>query len=390
MNFDDIIDRRGHLSSKWDMMEKNYGVPADDGLAMWVADMDFRSPDCVQDAVRAKLEHGIYGYLGDYGPYTSAIAWWMENRHGWQVEPDWILTTTGLCNAVGLAVDTLTNPGDSVVLFTPVYHAFARVIRAAGRNVLESPLVNENGRYRMDFDACESLMTGKEKMMILCSPHNPGGRVWSKDELRAVGDFARRHDLLLISDEVHHDLVYPGQTHTPMPLADPGIADRLIMLTAPSKTFNIAGTHTGQMIVSNDTLRGQLKARMSALSLGTHDFGIAMTTAAYSPEGAAWVDELVAYLDGNRKLFDDGVNAIPGVTSMPLEATYLSWVDFSGTGMTREEYKRRVNKDARIAVNYGSTFGSGGETFLRFNIGMPRAQIAEAVERLQAAFADLQ
>ena len=390
MNFDDIIDRRGHLSSKWDMMEKNYGVPADDGLAMWVADMDFRSPDSIQDAVRAKLEHGIYGYLGDYGPYTSAIAWWMENRHGWQVEPDWVLTTTGLCNAVGLAVDTLTHPGDSVVLFTPVYHAFARVIRAAGRNVLECPLVNENGRYRMDFDACESLMTGKEKMMILCSPHNPGGRVWSKDELRAVGDFARRHDLLLISDEVHHDLVYPGQTHTPMPLADPGIADRLIMLTAPSKTFNIAGTHTGQMIVSNDTLRGQLKARMSALSLGTHDFGIAMTTAAYSPEGAAWVDELVAYLDGNRKLFDDGVNAIPGVTSMPLEATYLSWVDFSGTGMTREEYKRRVNKDARIAVNYGSTFGSGGETFLRFNLGMPRAQIAEAVERLQAAFADLQ
>ncbi|GGO59201.1 cystathione beta-lyase [Roseovarius pacificus] len=390
MNFDDIIDRRGHLSSKWDMMEKNYGVPAEDGLAMWVADMDFRSPDCIQDAVRAKLEHGIYGYLGDYGPYTSAIAWWMENRHGWQVDPDWILTTTGLCNAVGLAIDTLTSPGDSVVLFTPVYHAFARVIRTAGRNVLECPLVNENGRYRMDFDACESLMTGKEKMMILCSPHNPGGRVWNKDELRAVADFARRHDLLLISDEVHHDLVYPGQTHTPMPLADPGIIDRLIMLTAPSKTFNIAGTHTGQMIVSNDTLRGQLKARMSALSLGTHDFGIAMTTAAYSPEGAAWVDELVAYLDGNRKLFDDGVNAIPGVTSMPLEATYLSWVDFSGTGMKREEYKRRVNKDARIAVNYGSTFGSGGETFLRFNIGMPRAQIAEAVERLQAAFADLQ
>ncbi|MBU3261665.1 pyridoxal phosphate-dependent aminotransferase [Roseovarius sp. PS-C2] len=390
MNFDDIIDRRGHLSSKWDMMEKNYGVPADDGLAMWVADMDFRSPDCVQDAVRAKLEHGIYGYLGDYGPYTSAIAWWMENRHGWQVDPDWILTTTGLCNAVGLAVDTLTNPGDSVVLLTPVYHAFARVIRTAGRNVRECPLVNENGRYRMDFDAYESLMTGDEKILILCSPHNPGGRVWSKDELRAVGDFARRHDLLLISDEVHHDLVYPGQTHTPMPLADPGIVDRLIMLTAPSKTFNIAGTHTGQMIVSNDMLRGQLKARMSALSLGTHDFGIAMTTAAYSPEGAAWVDELVAYLDGNRKLFDDGVNAIPGVKSMPLEATYLSWVDFSGTGMSREEYKRRVNKDARIAVNYGSTFGSGGESFLRFNIGMPRAQIAEAVERLHAAFADLQ
>jgi len=390
MNFDEIIDRRGHLSSKWDMMEKLYGVPADDGLAMWVADMDFRSPDCVQDAVRAKLEHGIYGYLGDYSPYTSAIQWWMKNRHGWEIEHDWILTTTGLCNGVGIAIDTLTNPGDAVVLFTPVYHAFARIIRSANRNVVECPLVNNAGRYEMDFDAYEPLMTGKEKMLILCSPHNPGGRVWSKDELRAVGDFARRHDLLVISDEVHHDLVFSDHQHTAMPLADPGITDRLIMLTAPSKTFNTAGSHCGQMIVSSDTLRGQLKARMTALSLASHDFGVAMTTGAYSAEGAAWVDELVTYLDGNRRLFDEGVNAIPGISSMNLESTYLSWVDFSGTGMSREEYKKRVNKGARIAVNYGSTFGTGGETFLRFNVGMPRARIIEAVERLQAAFSDLQ
>jgi cystathionine beta-lyase len=390
MNFDEIIDRRGHLSNKWDMMEQLYGVPADDGLAMWVADMDFRSPDCVQEAVRAKLEHGIYGYIGDYGPYKSAIQWWMQNRHGWQIEQDWILTVTGLCNGVGVALDTLTNPGDGVILFTPVYHAFARIIHAANRNVVECPLVKNDGRYDLDLEAYEALMTGREKMLIMCSPHNPGGRVWSKDELRAVADFARRHDLLVISDEVHHDLVFAGHEHSPMPVADPGIVDRLIMLTAPSKTFNTAGSHCGQMIVADDTLRGQLKARMAALSIASHDFGVAMTTGAYSPEGAAWVDELVAYLDGNRKLFDEGVNAIPGVSSMPLEATYLAWVDFSGTGMSREDYKTRVCQDARIAVNYGSTFGKGGESFLRFNLGMPRARIREAVERLQAAFADLQ
>ncbi len=390
MDFDQIIDRRGHLSTKWDMMEPLYGVSPDSGMSMWVADMDFRSPDCVQRAVQDALTHGVYGYMNDQPPYKAAIRWWMQNRHGWQIEADWIFTTAGLCNAVGVVLDTFTDPGDGVILFTPVYHAFSRVIRAAERQVVECPLVQNDGRYEMDFDRYQAQLTGKERMVILCSPHNPGGQVWSAAELRALADFCVRNDLLLISDEIHHDLVFSGAKHIPMALAAPDITDRLVMLTAPSKTFNIAGTHTGQVIIADDALRARYQARVSALSMGTHNFGIAMTTAAYSPEGAEWVDALVAYLDGNRQVFDAGIAAIPGLVSMKLDATYLAWVDFEATGMDLTEYRQRVNREAGIAVNYGDTFGSGGETFLRFNIGTPRARVVEAVERLQKAFADLQ
>jgi cystathionine beta-lyase len=314
----------------------------------------------------------------------------METRHGWVVEPDWSFTANGLVNGTALCVDTWTKPGDGVVLFTPVYHAFARVIRAAGREVVECAMPIENGRYVLDIDAWDARMTGRERMVVLCSPHNPGGRVWTVGELREIAEFARRHDLILVSDEIHHDLVYPGHRHIPMTLAAPEIADRLVMMTATTKTFNIAGAHVGNVIIPDPRLRAEFGVRMAALGISPNSFGMFMATAAYSPEGAAWVDSLMAYLDGNRRLFDAGVNAIPGLKSMPLEATYLSWVDFSGTGMTPEEFTRRVEQDGRIAANHGPTFGAGGETFLRFNIATPRARIEEAVIRLRAAFADLQ
>jgi cystathionine beta-lyase len=390
MNFDEIIDRHGTHSSKWDMMEPIYGVPARDGISMWVADMDFRPPQCVSDAVAKMHAHGIYGYYGDEADYRAAICWWMQNRHGWAVDPTWIFTTHGLVNGTGLCVDTYTQPGDGVVLFTPVYHAFARVIKAAGREVVECPLKNNNGRYEMDFAAYDAQMTGAEKMLILCSPHNPGGRVWSRAELQGVADFARRHDLILVSDEIHHDLVMPGHSHIPMTLVDERILDRLVMMTATTKTFNIAGTHSGNVIIPDEALRARFARRMSALGISPNSFGLFMAEAAYSPEGAAWVDELIGYLDGNRQLFDATINDIPGLASMPLEATYLAWVDFSGTGMERAEYTRRVEQDARIAVNHGPTFGSGGEDFLRFNLATPRARVEEAVSRLKDAFSDLQ
>ncbi|RLJ40827.1 cystathionine beta-lyase [Litoreibacter meonggei] len=389
MSFDTPIDRRGTHSSKWDKMEAIYGVSPDDGLAMWVADMDFRPPQCVQDAVKAMYEHGVYGYYGDETAYRAAIQWWMKNRHGWALNPDHIFTTHGLVNGTAMCLDAFTKPGDGIVLFTPVYHAFARVIKAAGRDVVECQLVNSDGRYEMDFDAYDAQMTGKETMLILCSPHNPCGRVWTKAELQAVAAFAKRHDLILVSDEIHHDLVYPSHTHIPMATL-PGIEDRLVMMTAATKTFNIAGSHAGNVIIADPDLRARFASRMAAMGISANSFGLFMATAAYSPEGAAWVDALVDYLDTNRKIFDAGINAIPGLASMQMESTYLAWVDFSGTGMSRAEFTNRTQDTAKIAASHGQTFGTGGEEFMRFNIGAPRAVIEDAVARMQTAFADLQ
>ncbi len=390
MDFDTIVDRRGTRSAKWDKMETLYGVPADTGLSMWVADTDFRSPACVIDSLRAAVDHGIFGYTDISAEYLNAITWWMRQRHGWEVDPQDVFTTTGLVNAVGMCLDVFTDPGDGVILFSPVYHAFQRVIRNAQRSVVEMPLALENGRYAMDFEAYDAAMTGQEKALILCSPHNPGGAVWRQDELTALAEFARRHDLLVISDEIHHDLVYPGHKHIPMSLAVPSLRDRLITLTAPSKTFNMAGLHTGNVIIQDDALRARFAARMSALNLAPNSMGQIATTAAYSPEGAEWVDALVAYLDGNRQIFDAAMAEIPGLKSMPLEATYLSWIDFSGTGMEPAEFLQRIEKVAQIAVNHGDTFGQGGSSFARFNIGTQRSRVQEACDRMKAAFSDLQ
>ncbi|HCP81940.1 MAG TPA: aminotransferase [Octadecabacter sp.] len=389
MSFDTPINRRGTHSVKWDMMEQIYGVDAEDGIAMWVADMEFQPPACVQDAVQKMHDHGVYGYYGDERSYLASIQWWMETRHDWKIDSSWIFTTHGLVNGTAMCVDAFTTQGDGIVLFTPVYHAFAKVINAAGRKVVECPLVNDAGRYEFDFDAYDAQMTGNERMVILCSPHNPGGRVWTRGELQAVAAFAKRHSLILVSDEIHHDLTFPGHKHIPMAHIE-GIEDRLVTMTATTKTFNIAGSHSGNVIIEDPDMRSAFGARMAALGMSPNSFGLFMAEAAYSPEGAAWVDELLSYLDENRKLFDAGVAAIPGLASMPLEATYLAWVDFSGTGMSRDEFTDRVQSDAKIAVNHGPTFGTGGDNFLRFNLAAPRAQIQEAVDRLAKAFGDLQ
>ena len=390
MNFDKVTDRRGSRSVKWDSMESNYGVSNKDGIAMWVADTDFPPPACVTNALQSMVDHNVYGYYGDDTDYKASIQWWMKNRHNWPIELDWIFTTFGLVNAVGICVDIFSEPDDGVVLFTPVYHAFARVIENAKRKVVELELRNENGHLSMDFDAYDAQMQGHEKIMIISSPHNPGGRVWTKDELLEITAFAKRHDLILLSDEIHHDLVFAGNKHIPTALADPSAADRLLTLTAASKTFNVAGGYTGNVIIQDEILRKKFAKRLAMLGMSKNSFGVEIVRAAYSPEGAEWVDELIAYIDGNRRVFDEGINAIPGLKSMPLQSTYLAWVDFSSTGMSREEFTDRVEKQAKIAANHGTTFGKGGDNFLRFNLGAPRSIIEEAVSRLQAAFSDLQ
>ena len=390
MDFDEVIDRRGTHSSKWDTMEELYGVSPDSGLSMWVADMDFRAPKIIQEKLRGINSHGIYGYYGDHKEYNNSIKWWMKNRHNWEIDTSWIFTTHGLVNGTGLCIDAFTKPGDGIILFTPVYYQFSNLVEAARRKVVECPLKLIENQYHFDFVTYERNLSGNEKMVILCSPHNPGGRVWTKNELQEVAKFAKKHDLVLVSDEIHHDLVYPNKSHTVMPIADPSVCDRLVMMTATTKTFNIAGAHSGNVIISNPNLRQKFSQRIKALGISPNSFGLFMATAAYSPEGAQWLDELLHYIDGNRVIFDREINKIPGLSSMPLEGTYLAWVDFSGTGMEEEEFIYRVQEKAKIAVNHGSTFGTGGEKFLRFNLATPRTLVVEATKRLKDAFSDLQ
>ena len=390
MDFDEVIDRRGTHSSKWDTMEELYGVSPDNGLSMWVADMDFRAPEVIQKKLRSIISHGIYGYYGDQEEYKNSIKWWMENRHDWKIDTSWIFTTHGLVNGTALCIDAFTKRGDGVILFTPVYYQFSNIIEASERKVVECPLKLIDNHYQFDFKAYERKLSGDEKMIILSSPHNPGGRVWTRKELQEVAKFAMKHDLILVSDEIHHDLVYPNKNHTVMPIAEPAVCDRLVMMTATTKTFNIAGAHTGNVIISSPRLQQKFSKRITALGISANSFGLFMATKAYSSEGAKWLDELIKYIDGNRNLFDRAIDAIPGLKSMPLEGTYLAWVDFSGTGMEEKEFIYRVQEKANIAVNHGSTFGAGGENFLRFNLATPRTMIVEATKRLEEAFSDLQ
>lgn len=388
-DFDEPIDRRRTHSVKWDMMEPYFGVPAEDGLAMWVADMDFRPPPAVMAALAREIETGVPGYFGDEKAYRAAIQGWMARRHGWDIAPEWILTTHGLVAAVGMAVQAFTEPGDGVILFTPVYHAFARVIGANGRQVVESRLVERDGRHFMDLDALAAQLTGRERMVVFCSPHNPGGRIWSVAEQRALAAFCAAHDLILVSDEIHHDLVMPGRSHTPMAVAAPEAADRLVTLTATTKTFNIAGALTGNAIVADPGLRARIAARIGAAGGSPNRFGVLMATAAYDG-GDAWLDALRPYLAENARIFDQGLAAVPGLSSMALDSTYLAWVDFRRLGMEQAEIERRLREGARIAASPGPQFGGGGEGWMRFNLAMPRARVEDAVARIQAAFSDLQ
>jgi len=390
MSFDDIIDRRGTHSGKWDKMEALYGVSPKDGIAMWTADSDYQTAPCVIEAVRQAADHGVFGYSWEYPEYLEAIKWWMKTRHNWEIDTDWILTSQGLGNAIALSLNVWSNPGDHVVIFSPVYHEFAHKISRTGRQVRECPLVRDGDTYLLDLDDAQSRLTGSETMLIWCSPQNPSGRVWTADESRAVADFAARNNLTLISDEIHHDLIYPGHTFVPMDVAAPEHRSNTVYLTAPSKTFNIAGQRTGNMIIPDPDMRAAMKKMQASLDYSPSSMGLRMIEAAYSPQGAAWVDEQIAYLEGNRQCFDRQVNAIPGIRSLPLQSTYLAWVDFSGTGMSHEEIAARIRDDASLAVSQGPTFGTGGELFQRFNLATQRARVQEAADRLTKAFSDLQ
>ena len=387
-DFDEVIDRRDTHSQKWDDLEKNYGVPADSGIPLWVADMDFRAPPPVNAALQRMVDHGVHGYYGDDTSFRAAMAGWMKRRHDWTIEPEWALQTHGLVNAIAMVIQACSAPGEGVIIFSPVYHAFARIISANDRRMVASPLRIEDNRFHMDIAALEASLTGDERILLLCSPHNPGGRVWSAEELRDVAAFCERNDIILVSDEVHHDLVMPGHSHHVTACVAPEICDRLVTLVATSKTFNIAGIETGSMLISNPALRRRVAKARSAMSISNNRFGMIMAEAAYQ-DGDEWLDSLLTYLDGNRRALNQGIEGVPGLSVMNLEATYLAWVDFSGTGMAREAFTTRL-KDAGLAPSDGQSFGPEGELCMRFNIACRRALLDEAMGRLADAFSDLQ
>lgn len=388
-NFDEVIERRNTHSDKWDSMERVYGISPDEGIAMWVADMDFRSPQSVSDAMQELVDGSVYTYYGDGRSYLDAICNWMDRRHDWKIDASWILNVNGVNNGIAMAVQAYTQENDGVILFTPVYHSFATLVRANNRRIVESEMINNNGRYELDLGALEAQLQGDEKLMIFCSPHNPGGRVWSLEELQAVAAFCIKQDLILVSDEIHHDLVYAGNKHTVMSLAAPEVCDRLVIMSATTKTFNLAGAHIGNAIISDEALRKKYIATLNAGKVSANRFGYHMAEAAYNG-GEVWLDDWLEYMAENKRIFDEGINAISGLRSMNLEATYLAWVDFADTGMSPDEFTKRVVEIAKVAPNMGGTFGKGGESFLRFNIATRRELVEEAVKRIAAAFAGLQ
>jgi cysteine-S-conjugate beta-lyase len=389
-DFDRVIERRGTHASKWDVTERVSGVAASDMIPMWVADMDFAAPAGVTDALAAEVKRATHGYYADTGSWAAALTDWMARRHGLRVDPGWVSPTPGIVSGLGLILQAVSAPGDEVVVFPPAYHAFRKIILANERRILDAQLVETDGRYRMDLDALRAKLTPRTKAVFFCSPHNPGGMVWSVEEIRALAALCAERDLVLVSDEIHCDLVLDGAKHTPTIAAAPEIADRLITCLAATKTFNLAGAHVGACVSSNAALKRRLDARIAASGLGSYNrFGMIATEAAWRT-GEAWLDALLPYLSEARDFFDAGIAAAaPGARSMRLDATYLAWVDFSPTGLPPEEVAARVKTRARIFASPGQQFGPGGETWLRFNFATPRPILAEALTRLTDAFADL-
>ncbi|KZL18867.1 Cystathionine beta-lyase PatB [Pseudovibrio axinellae] len=387
--FDQKIDRRNTHSMKWDEMESRYGISSDDGLPMWVADMDFRPPQAVNDMLARAAEHGINGYYGNDAPFKDAVISWMKRHHQFEVKPDWISTVPGVVAGYSMAIQAFSQEGDGVLVFSPVYHAFGRAIRDNKRRLVESQLVERDGAYYMDFDNLAKQVDERTKILLLCSPHNPGGRVWTTDELTQICEFCLERDILIISDEIHHDLILDGSKHVVTATLSEAIAERTVTFTSASKTFNLAGFATAACIISNTELRRQYGAVTAANGVHSTPLGSNSTTEAYN-HGDAWLEEVCSYIAANQELLIEGLEAaIPGAKVMRMASTYLQWVDFKNVDLPFDEIVSRIQKQAKIAVNVGSTFGKGGETFLRFNLACPKSTVEEAIKRLESVFADL-
>ena len=386
-DFDAAVDRGATASSKWDGRRERFGT--DDLLPMWVADMDFPSPAPVVEALVRRAQHGVFGYTLRPDSYYEAIVGWFARRHGLALEREWIAYSPGVVPALHILVQTFTDPGDRVVIQPPVYHPFMNVIRAHGREIASNPLVPADGRYQIDFDGLDDALKGS-RLLILCSPHNPVGRVWTRAELERLGELCLRRGVLVIADEIHCDLVFDGHRHVPFASLGPELAQISFTCVAPSKTFNVAGLYTACIVIPDAAKRERYEAAVRDLSIGgANPFGAAALEAAYR-HGDEWLEQLLVYLDGNARLVESHIRErIPEIRVRRPEGTYLAWLDCRGLGLTPERLDDWMRREARVGMDEGYKFGAGGEGFLRFNFGCPRPLVREALARLERAAAAL-
>ncbi len=387
-NFDEIIPRKNTDSVKYDKLKTVFGT--DDVIPMWVADMDFKTPDFVMDAIRQRTNHEILGYSIRSDSFFDSITNWMENIHQWKVNKNWISFSPGVVPALTIAVLAFTKPGDKIIVQPPVYFPFFSSVLNTGRQIIYNQLKFENKSYYFDFEDLKKQIDSRTKMIILCHPHNPVGRVWTKDELSELADICLKNEILILSDEIHSDLIFKGHKHIPIASISEEIAQNTIATYAPSKTFNLAGLSSSIVIISNKKLKNTFDNFMNDLHLnGGNIFGNVALEAAYT-HGKDWLNEMLEYLEGNADLIRQF--AKKHQSKMDLiepEATYLLWLDFRKMDMSDKDLESFLLKKAKLGLNPGSMFGSGGQGFHRMNIACPRIVVVKALNQLEEALNSL-
>lgn len=384
-NFDEIVDRTNTNCEKYDGRERVFGT--DDLIPLWVADTDFRTPDFIVEAVKERAAHEVYGYPVKPDSYYHSIGQWLLNQHGWAVERSWITYCPNVVVGIASVVLSMTKPGDKIIVQPPVYFPFFHVVEGNDRIMVENPLKEVDGKYTIDFDDLRSKIDSQTKMILLCSPHNPGGRVWSKEELTELATICIENNILIVSDEIHSDLILPGYKHTPTAMISDEIALRTITVSSASKTFNIAGLSSAYLVIRNKELMAKYNRFMQATHISSGNFfGLVATEAAYS-KGADWLQQLIDYLSSNYRAIDQFFKEnLPAIKVMEPEGSYLVWIDISNTGIEpRAAYQKLI--DAGVGVSPGFLFGTGGENYIRLNMGCPQSLLLKALERFKTAFA---
>lgn len=388
-DFDAFVSRENTCSVKWNYTKESVGV--EDALPLWVADMDFETVPEVKEAILARAQHGIYGYTARSEGYYQALVDWIQKRHGWKIEKKWITHSAGVVNGLFNAIRALAQPGDGIVIQSPVYHPFYNAIRKCGCKVILNPLKYVDHHYTPDIeDLKKKLKENNVKLLILCNPHNPVGRVFTREELTAVGELCLRHNVVVISDEIHSDLVFKPYRHIPFASISRDFEQNTVICTAPSKTFNLAGLETSNIIIPNEELRRKYDTLCENMAVkGFNIFGAVACEAAYK-YGAEWLDGLMEYLEGNKKFAIDFIKErIPKLKVNDPEGTYFLWLDCRELGFSKVELERFMLQKAKLWFNQGHIFGTEGEGFVRMNIACQRKTVEEAMRRLENAVASL-